>query len=128
MSPIAQEQADAVSASRADKHALRAPSRPTPGINRGKYRYSDGPCSGVRCFAKGRGLKIAAYYIENESGASLKRPELFRLLEDSHPDDVLLIEQVDRLSRLGGKDWIRLRTELQSLQLPGRRARIFRPH
>ena len=33
-----------------------------------------------------------AYYIENESGASLKRPELFRLLEDSHPGDVLLIE------------------------------------
>ena len=51
---------------------------------------------GLRSFAKERGLKIAAYYIENESGASLKRPELFRLLEDSHPGDVLLIEQVDR--------------------------------
>jgi DNA invertase Pin-like site-specific DNA recombinase len=57
----------------------------------------------LRRFAKERGLKIAAYYTENESGASLKRPELFRLLEDSHPGDVLLIEQVDRLSRLGAK-------------------------
>ena len=72
---------------------------------------------GLRGFAKERGLKIAAYYIENESGASLKRPELFRLLEDSHPGDVLLIEQVDRLSRLGAEDWMRLRTELQSRQL-----------
>ena len=71
----------------------------------------------LRRFVKERGLKIAAYYIENESGASLKRPELFRLLEDSHPGDVLLIEQVDRLSRLGAEDWMRLRTELQSRQL-----------
>ena len=37
----------------------------------------------LRRFARERDLKIAAYYIENESGASLKRPELFRLLEDS---------------------------------------------
>jgi DNA invertase Pin-like site-specific DNA recombinase len=71
----------------------------------------------LRRFAKAHGLKIAAYYIENESGASLKRPELFRLLEDSHPGDVLLIEQVDRLSRLGAEDWGRLRTELQARQL-----------
>jgi DNA invertase Pin-like site-specific DNA recombinase len=71
----------------------------------------------LRRFAKERGLKIATYYIENDSGASLKRPELFRLLEDSHPGDVLLIEQVDRLSRLSGEDWIRLRSELQSRQL-----------
>jgi DNA invertase Pin-like site-specific DNA recombinase len=71
----------------------------------------------LRRFAKERGLKIAAYYMENESGASLKRPELFRLLEDSHPGDVLLIEQVDRLSRLGAEDWGRLRTELQARQL-----------
>src|SRR5262245_19306704 len=76
----------------------------------------DGPRE-LRRFAKDRGLRIAAYYVENESGASLKRPELFRLLEDSHPGDVLLIEQVDRLSRLGYQDWGRLRTELQSRQL-----------
>jgi DNA invertase Pin-like site-specific DNA recombinase len=71
----------------------------------------------LRRFSKERGLKIAAYYVENESGASLKRPELFRLLEDSHPGDVLLIEKVDRLSRLGADDWGRLRTELQARQL-----------
>jgi len=65
-------------------------------------------------FAAERGLKIAAWYTENESGASLKRPELFRLLSDCQPGDILLIEQVDRLSRLNAADWIRLRSEIAS--------------
>ncbi|OOO32851.1 resolvase [Rhizobium sophoriradicis] len=65
-------------------------------------------------FAEERELKIAASYVENESGASLKRPELFRLLNDCHPGDVLLVEQVDRLSRLNAEDWERLKTEIQS--------------
>ncbi|PAV24453.1 resolvase, partial [Tamilnaduibacter salinus] len=30
-------------------------------------------------FAEEQGLKIAATYVERQSGASLKRPELFRL-------------------------------------------------
>jgi DNA invertase Pin-like site-specific DNA recombinase len=50
--------------------------------------------------------------VENESGAFLKRPELFRLLADARPGDVLLIEQVDRLSRLNADDWTRLKQEL----------------
>ena len=65
-------------------------------------------------FAGERGLKIAAAYTENESGASLKRPELFRLLSDCHPGDILLVEQVDRLSRLNAEDWVRLKTEISS--------------
>lgn len=63
-------------------------------------------------FVEERGLKIAASYIENESGASLKRPELFRLLADCQPGDVLLVEQVDRLSRLNADDWERLKAEI----------------
>jgi DNA invertase Pin-like site-specific DNA recombinase len=59
-------------------------------------------------------MQIAAWYIENESGAKLARPELLRLLSDSHPGDVLLIEQVDRLSRLNTADWDRLKVELAS--------------
>jgi DNA invertase Pin-like site-specific DNA recombinase len=39
---------------------------------------------------------------------------LFRLLSDARPGDVLLIEQVDRLSRLMSADWQRLRSELDS--------------
>jgi len=54
----------------------------------------------LEAFAVGRGLRIAARYVENESGAKLHRPELFRLLADCEPGDVLLVEQVDRLSRL----------------------------
>jgi len=68
----------------------------------------------LQSFAKERGLTIAAFYIENESGASLQRPELFRLLSDCHAGDVLLIEQVDRLSRLNAADWEKLKAELQS--------------
>lgn len=68
-------------------------------------------------FAKERGLKIAASYVENESGASLQRPELFRLLSDSEPGDILLIEQVDRLSRLNAEDWEKLKNEIKSRQV-----------
>jgi DNA invertase Pin-like site-specific DNA recombinase len=66
----------------------------------------------LETFADERALTVAAWYAENESGASLKRPELFRLLSDSRPGDVLLIEQVDRLSRLTGPDWDKLKATI----------------
>lgn len=66
----------------------------------------------VEAFVKERGLSVASYYVENESGAKLARPELFRLLSDAHPGDVLLVEQVDRLSRLTASDWEKLKAEL----------------
>ncbi|MBY2913975.1 recombinase family protein [Rhizobium leguminosarum] len=68
-------------------------------------------------FARDKGFPIAAYYVENESGASLKRPELFRLLGDCSPNDVLLIEQVDRLSRLNEPDWDQLKREIDGRQV-----------
>jgi DNA invertase Pin-like site-specific DNA recombinase len=71
----------------------------------------------VEAFAAERGMQIAARYIENESGAKLARPELFRLLSDAHPGDVLLVEQVDRLSRLNAADWDRLKVELKARQV-----------
>ncbi len=73
----------------------------------------------LEAFAKDKGLTIAAFYVENESGASLARPELFRLLSDCQPGDILLIEQVDRLSRLNAADWERLKAEIHA-----RRVRI----
>jgi DNA invertase Pin-like site-specific DNA recombinase len=73
----------------------------------------------LQAFAAERGLTIAAWYVENESGAKLARPELFRLLADAHPGDILLVEQVDRLSRLVAEDWERLKAELTA-----RRVRI----
>lgn len=71
----------------------------------------------VEKFAADRGMQVAAWYIENESGAKLARPELFRLLADAHPGDVLLVEQVDRLSRLNAADWDRLKAELKARQV-----------
>jgi DNA invertase Pin-like site-specific DNA recombinase len=71
----------------------------------------------VEAFAAERGLPIVGTYLENESGAKLARPELFRLLADSKPGDVLLVEQVDRLSRLTDADWRKLRAELDAKQI-----------
>jgi DNA invertase Pin-like site-specific DNA recombinase len=71
----------------------------------------------LEAFASERTLTIAATYIENESGASLARPELFRLLNDCQPGDILLIEQVDRLSRLGKADWDLLKREIDDRKI-----------
>jgi DNA invertase Pin-like site-specific DNA recombinase len=71
----------------------------------------------LEAFAEERGLIIAATYVENESGAKLARPELFRLLADARPGDILLIEQVDRLSRLTADDWQKLRSTLDTRQI-----------
>ncbi len=71
----------------------------------------------LEAFAQERGLHIAAWYVENESGAKLDRPELFRLLRDSQPSDIILCEQVDRLSRLTAADWDRLKQEITTRRL-----------
>ena len=68
-------------------------------------------------FATQHGLQIAAWYTENESGATLARPELMRLIEDASKGDVLLVEQVDRLSRLNAEDWETLKAKLTSKRI-----------
>jgi DNA invertase Pin-like site-specific DNA recombinase len=73
--------------------------------------------SQVEAFAAERGLNIVGTYVENESGAKLARPELFRLLADSKPGDLLLVKQVDRLSRPSDPDWRKLRAELEARQI-----------
>lgn len=71
----------------------------------------------LESFAEERGLAIQARYIENESGAKLQRPELFRLLRDARPGDMILLEAIDRLSRLSEFDWRKLRTAIEAKQL-----------
>lgn len=71
----------------------------------------------LEAFAAERGVPIAAWYVEHESGTKLDRPELFRLLRDAHAGDVILIEQVDRLSRLNADDWKQLRAEIAAKRL-----------
>lgn len=68
--------------------------------------------SDLQRFAKERGQRIAKVYVENESGAKLDRPKLFELIGDAELGDVLLVEQVDRLSRLTTGDWETLKLKL----------------
>ena len=42
---------------------------------------------------------------------------LIHLLAGCEPGDVLLVEQVDRLSRLTSADWIKLRAEIDTKQV-----------
>lgn len=65
-------------------------------------------------FAEKSNLKISNFFTENESGAKLKRPELFRLLDIAQYDDILLVEQIDRISRLNDKDWSHLKQLIKS--------------
>lgn len=73
--------------------------------------------SDLREFAERHNITIVSWYRENESGATLNRPELFRLLSDSNEGDVLLIEQVDRLSRLTEEDWEKLKGEISKRKI-----------
>ena len=56
--------------------------------------------------------RIAGYYIENQSGTKLERPELNKLIEDSEAGDVLLIEKMDRLTRLPWGEWKTLKSRI----------------
>ncbi len=71
----------------------------------------------IDTFAREHGLTIAAYYVENESGAKLARPELLRLLSDASAGDLILLEAVDRLTRLNATDWEKLKSELAARRL-----------
>ncbi len=62
-------------------------------------------------------LTIASFFVEHESGATLNRPELFRLLDIAQPDDIILVEQIDRISRLNDKDWNKLKTIIKLKEL-----------
>ncbi|VDA17157.1 Putative transposase (identified by ISEscan HMM) [Klebsiella pneumoniae] len=63
------------------------------------------------------GHRIAGWYIDNVSGTTMNRPELIRLLGDAEPGDVILIEQVDRLTRLDDAGWETLRKQITDNQL-----------
>jgi len=65
-------------------------------------------------FSQRSSQKVSGWFVENESGATLKRPELFRLLEIAQQGDILLVEQVDRISRLNTHDWERLKSQIKN--------------
>ncbi len=58
----------------------------------------------LRAFAVGLGHSTTEY-IENHTGTKLERPQLNKLLNESEHGDILLVESVDRLSRLTQHDF-----------------------
>ena len=68
-------------------------------------------------FVAAYGDRVAAWYCENESGRKASRSELQRLLDDSHPGDVLLVESIDRLTRLPGDQWRTLKADIEARDL-----------
>jgi DNA invertase Pin-like site-specific DNA recombinase len=71
----------------------------------------------LAAFATDNDMAVASWYTENASGATTNRPELHRLLNDSQPGDVLLVEAIDRLSRLPAEDWQNLRAEIDAKRI-----------
>lgn len=65
-------------------------------------------------FAHQHGKDIESFTFENESGAQLKRPKLLALLDRMESGDVLLIEQIDRLTRLEAENWAKLKALIES--------------
>lgn len=53
-------------------------------------------------------------YIENYSGTELDRPALTRLLDEAQQGDILLVEAVDRLSRLSQDDFETLKERIKA--------------
>ena len=52
-------------------------------------------------------------YVENHSGTKLNRPALNQLLDNAQQDDILLVESVDRLSRLSQNDFAILKQRIK---------------
>lgn len=64
-------------------------------------------------FTSSKNQRVAAWYVENASGATTDRRELKRLLDDALAGDIILVEAIDRLSRLPKDDWEALRNEIE---------------
>lgn len=58
-------------------------------------------------------LSDAVVYTENFSGAKLERPVLNQLLQEANHGDALLVESVDRLSRLIPEDFDELKRRIK---------------
>ena len=63
-------------------------------------------------FSKKYGDKYVPY-VENHTGTKLERPELTKLLNESNNGDILLVESVDRLSRMKQDDFEKLKVILK---------------
>ena len=66
----------------------------------------------LKSFTQRFNRTITHWYYENASGTLLERPELNKLLDEAQPGDFLLLEKVDRISRLSESDWLELRKRI----------------
>lgn len=71
----------------------------------------------LESFANEKDATVASWYVENVSGTKADRTELARLIDDAQDGDILLVEQVDRLTRLTKSDWDKLKVAIQSAGL-----------
>ncbi|WP_263259344.1 recombinase family protein [Pseudomonas oryzihabitans] len=67
----------------------------------------------LNTFAAEKGLEVVGQYTENASGTKLDRPELTRMLGNTQEGDVVVVESVDRLSRLSQQDWTKLKRKIE---------------
>ena len=77
-----------------------------------KEQDAERALAGLIQFSQNYGSEYVAY-IENESGTKLNRPILNQLLNESLPGDILMIESVDRLSRLQQADFEILKQQIK---------------
>ncbi|CAM6725443.1 hypothetical protein DN594_08005 [Enterobacter cloacae] len=71
----------------------------------------------LRTFAAANGLTVCGVYLENISGTKLERPQLNKLLNDAGHGFVVLVEKIDRLSRLTHPEWEELKKRIAAKQL-----------
>ncbi|MDM5182002.1 recombinase family protein [Massilia sp. DJPM01] len=73
--------------------------------------------------ARAAGYYIAGIYREKASGARADRPELLRMIHDLQPDEIVVAEKIDRISRLPLADAEKLVASIRAkgarLSVPG---------
>lgn len=79
--------------------------------------YGDSARDTLEEFVRARGRRIASYYRESSSATPGDRPELGRLLAESLPGDILLVDRVDRLVHLSSHDWGQLQNQVGQREL-----------
>lgn len=67
----------------------------------------------LESLSKSLQLNDLVVYVENYSGTKLDRPTLNKLLAEASNGDTLLVESVDRLSRLSQQDFQELKRRIQ---------------
>ncbi|SBS61795.1 recombinase family protein [Vibrio atlanticus] len=63
-------------------------------------------------FADEQKVTVDEYFVENASGRDFERPILNQMIDIAKSGDTILVEQLDRLTRLSTDDWEKLKIKL----------------